>query len=149
MATLNKVFLIGNLTRDPEVRVTPKGTQVGQFGLAVNRSFKDDSGALKEEVTFIDIEAWGKQAELCGKYLKKGSPCMVEGRLKFEQWDDKQSGQKRSKLKVVMENVQFLGSKSASEGSEGAAQDRQAGPARVAGSEAPVNGALQDVDAPF
>ena len=108
MAYLNKVFLIGNLTRDPELRVTPKGTAICQFGLAVNRQFKDESGATRDETTFIDIEAWGKQGELVSKYLTKGSPAMVEGRLKLDQWEDKQSGQKRSKLKVVLDNVQFL-----------------------------------------
>jgi len=108
MAYLNKVFLIGNLTRDPELRVTPKGTAICQFGLAVNRQFKDESGATRDETTFIDIEAWGKQGELVAKYLAKGSPAMVEGRLKLDQWEDKQSGQKRNKLKVVLDNVQFL-----------------------------------------
>jgi single-strand DNA-binding protein len=108
MAYLNKVFLIGNLTRDPELRVTPKGTAICQFGIAVNRQFKDESGATRDETTFVDIEAWGKQGELVSKYLSKGSLAMVEGRLKFDQWEDKTSGQKRSKLKVVLDNVQFL-----------------------------------------
>jgi single-strand DNA-binding protein len=108
MAYLNKVFLIGNLTRDPELRVTPKGTPICQFGIAVNRQFKDESGATRDETTFVDVEAWGKQGELVSKYLAKGSPAMVEGRLKLDQWEDKQSGQKRSKLKVVLDNVQFL-----------------------------------------
>jgi single-strand DNA-binding protein len=109
MAYLNKVFLIGNLTRDPELRVTPKGTAICQFGLAVNRQFKDESGQTRDETTFVDIEAWGKQGELVSKYLTKGSPAMVEGRLKLDQWEDKTSGQKRSKLKIVLDNVQFLG----------------------------------------
>jgi single-strand DNA-binding protein len=113
MAYLNKVFLIGNLTRDPELRVTPKGTAICQFGLAVNRQFKDESGATRDETTFVDIEAWGKQGELVAKYLTKGSPAMVEGRLKLDQWEDKQSGQKRSKMKVVLENVQFLSTRGA------------------------------------
>lgn len=111
MASFNKVMLIGNLTRDPELRVTPRGTSICQFGLAVNRQFKDESGATRDETTFVDVEAWGKQGELINKYLNKGSSCFVEGRLRFDQWDDKQSGQKRSKLKVVVENVQFLGAK--------------------------------------
>jgi len=85
MAYLNKVFLIGNLTRDPELRVTPKGTAICQFGLAVNRQFKDESGQTRDETTFVDIEAWGKQGELVSKYLTKGSPAMVEGRLKLDQ----------------------------------------------------------------
>lgn len=121
MAYLNKVFLIGNLTRDPELRVTPKGTAICQFGLAVNRQFKDESGATRDETTFIDIEAWGKQGELVAKYLAKGSPAMVEGRLKLDQWEDKQSGQKRSKLKVVLDNVQFLSTRGGPGAAPGAA----------------------------
>ncbi len=126
MAYLNKVFLIGNLTRDPELRVTPKGTSICQFGLAVNRQFKDESGATRDETTFVDIEAWGKQGELVSKYLTKGSPAMVEGRLKFDQWDDKTSGQKRSKIKVVLENVQFLSSRGAGSGTPGSAPTEDA-----------------------
>ena len=108
MAYLNKVFLIGNLTRDPELRVTPKGTAICSFGLAVNRQFRDESGTARDETTFVDIEAWGKQGELVSKYLTKGSPCMVEGRLRLDSWEDKNTQQKRSKLKVVLDNVQFL-----------------------------------------
>lgn len=108
MANLNKVMLIGNLTRDVELRVLPKGTSIGQFGLAVNREWKDESGQKKEEVTFIDCEAWGKTAEIIAKYTTKGRPLFVEGRLKLDSWDDKTSGQKRSKIKVVVENFQFL-----------------------------------------
>jgi single-strand DNA-binding protein len=120
MAYLNKVFIIGNLTRDPELRVTPKGTAICQFGIAVNRQFKDESGATRDETTFIDVEAWGKQGELVAKYLNKGSLAMVEGRLKLDQWEDKQTGQKRSKLKVVLDNVQFLSSRgSAGGGAQG------------------------------
>jgi len=111
MAYLNKCFLIGNLTRDPEMRVTPKGTAIAAFGVAINRQTKDDAGNTRDEVTFVDVEAWGKQAELVAKYLAKGAPAMIEGRLRLDEWTDKTSGQKRSKLKVVLENVQFLGSK--------------------------------------
>jgi single-strand DNA-binding protein len=124
MAYLNKVFLIGNLTRDPELRVTPKGTAICSFGLAVNRQFRDESGAARDETTFVDIEAWGKQGELVSKYLTKGSPCMVEGRLRLDSWEDKTSGQKRSKLKVVLDNVQFL---SRGPGNGGAAQSGDVG----------------------
>jgi single-strand DNA-binding protein len=116
MAYLNKVFIIGNLTRDPELRVTPKGTAICQFGIAVNRQYKDESGATRDETTFVDVEAWGKQGELVSKYLSKGSLAMVEGRLRLDQWEDKQSGQKRSKLKVVLDNVQFLSSRGSSAG---------------------------------
>ena len=112
MAYLNKCFLIGNLTRDPELRVTPKGTSIAAFGIAINRQSKNADGSHADEVTFVDIEAWGKQAELVAKYLAKGSPCMVEGRLRLDSWEDKNTQQKRSRLKVVLENVQFLGARS-------------------------------------
>jgi len=109
MANFNKVYLMGNLTRDPEMRVTPKGTAICQFGLAISRSWKDESGQTREETAFVDIEAWGKQGEVISKYCTKGRPLFVEGRLKFDQWEDKTTQQKRSKLKVVLENFQFIG----------------------------------------
>jgi len=109
MASYNKVLLMGNLTRDPEVRYTPKGTAIANLGLAVNRVYTTEGGEQKEEVTFIDIEVWGRQAETAGQYLSKGRPVFVEGRLKLDSWEDKESGQKRNKLKVVAERVQFLG----------------------------------------
>lgn len=109
MASYNKVVLLGNLTRDPELRYTPKGSAVARLGLAVNRSYRTDAGETMEEVTFIDIDAWGKQAELIAQYLRKGNPLFVEGRLKLDQWDDKNTGQKVSKLRVVLENFQFIG----------------------------------------
>jgi single-strand DNA-binding protein len=127
MANFNKVYLMGNLTRDPEMRVTPKGTAICQFGLAISRSWKDESGQTREETAFVDIEAWGKQGEVISKYCTKGRPLFVEGRLKFDQWEDKTSGQKRSKLKVVLENFQFIGGRG--DGAPGA------GPA--AGADAP------------
>jgi single-strand DNA-binding protein len=111
MPSLNKVMLMGNLTRDPELRVTPKGTPICQFGLAINRTFKLESGETREEVTFVDVEAWGKQGETIAKYLTKGKPMFVEGRLKLDQWEDKGSGEKRSKLKIVLEQFQFIGGK--------------------------------------
>jgi single-strand DNA-binding protein len=138
MAYLNKVFIIGNLTRDPELRVTPKGTAICQFGIAVNRQYKDESGATRDETTFVDVEAWGKQGELVSKYLSKGSLAMVEGRLKLDQWEDKQSGQKRSKLKVVLDNVQFLSSRGSSAGGGGG---QQAAPQGGDDAEAPDRGA--------
>jgi len=119
MANFNKVYLIGNLTRDPELRVTPKGTAICQFGLAVNRSFKDESGSMREETTFVDVEAWGRQGETISKYCQRGRPLFVEGRLKLDQWEDKASGQKRSRLKVVLEGFQFLGGRG--DGAEGGA----------------------------
>jgi single-strand DNA-binding protein len=120
MPNLNKVMLMGNLTRDPEIKYTPKGTAIAQIGLAVNRVFTMDTGEKREEVTFIDIEAYGKQAETIGEYCKKGRPLYVEGRLRLDTWDDKQSGQKRSKLKIVMESFQFLGSREGGGGAGGA-----------------------------
>jgi len=108
MASFNKVLLMGNLTRDPELRYTPKGTAVAQLGLAVNRQWKSETGETKEEVTFVDIDAFGRQAEVIGQYLKKGRPIFIEGRLKLDTWDDKQTNQKRSKLKIVLESFQFL-----------------------------------------
>ncbi len=116
MASFNKVILIGNLTRDPELKYTPKGTAVAKIGLAVNRSWKTDTGETREEVTFIDVDAFGRQAEVIGQYLKKGRPLMVEGRLKLDQWDDKTTGQKRSRLGVVLESFQFLDSGRGGEG---------------------------------
>lgn len=107
----NKVILLGNLTRDPEVRVLPKGTSVCQFGIAVNRKFKDEAGNAKEEVTFVDIEAWAKTADIIAKYFTKGKPILLEGRLKLEQWEDKATNQKRQKLKVVLESFSFVGGK--------------------------------------
>jgi single-strand DNA-binding protein len=109
MASFNKVILVGNLTRDPELRYTPKGLAIAKLGLAVNRVWKTESGETKEEATFVDIDAFGKQAETIAQYLKKGSPLLMEGRLRLDQWDDKQTGQKRSRLGVVLEAFQFLG----------------------------------------
>lgn len=107
---LNHVTIAGNLTRDPEVRFLSNEQAVCNFGLAVNRRWKDKAGESKEEVTFIDCEAWGRTAELVAQYLKKGSPAYIEGRLKLDQWEDK-DGKKQQKLRVVAESVQFLGSK--------------------------------------
>ena len=115
MASFNKVILVGNLTRDPELRYTPKGTAIAKIGLAVNHKWRNEAGELKEEVTFVDVEVWGKTAENVGQYMRKGSPILIEGRLKLETWDDKQTNQKRSKMVVVGETVQFLGSPRGSE----------------------------------
>ena len=111
MASFNKVMIMGNLTRDPEIKYTPKGTAIADIGLAVNRNYTTDSGEKREEVTFIDVTLWGRVAEIVGEYCKKGRPLFVEGRLHLDTWDDKATGQKRSKLKVVGENIQLLGSR--------------------------------------
>ncbi len=136
MANLNKVMLIGNLTRDPELRVTPKGTAICTFSLAVNRKFKDESGGEREEVTYVDIEAWGKSGENISKYCTKGRPLFVEGRLRLDQWEDKTTKEKRSRMKVVCENFQFLGTgradgapASGGGAAEGGDQPRYAAPA--------------------
>ncbi len=109
MASFNKVILLGNLTRDPEVRYTPKGTAVTELGMAVNRVYTAENGEKREETTFVDVTLWGRTAESDGEYLRKGRPVFIEGRLQLDTWDDKQSGQKRSKLKVVGEGLQLLG----------------------------------------
>lgn len=108
MSTLNRVFLMGNLTRDPEVRYTPSGTAVGDLGLAVNETYKNKAGENVESTVFVDVEVWSRQAETCAEYLYKGSPVFVEGRLKLDQWENQQ-GEKRSKLRVRADRVQFLG----------------------------------------
>ena len=127
MASLNKVMLIGNLTRDPEVRYTPKGTAVTDIGLAVNRNYSTDSGERREETTFVDITLWGRQAEIAGQYMKKGRPIYVEGRLQMDTWQDKQTGQNRSRLKIVGENFQFLGGREEGGGGGGGGQPGYAG----------------------
>lgn len=108
MSSFNKVILMGNLTRDPEMRYTPSGTAIANISLAVNRKWYNEARELQEEVTFVIVDAFGKQAENIGQYFKKGNPLLVEGRLRQDQWVDKQTGQKRSQLKVVLENFQFL-----------------------------------------
>jgi single-strand DNA-binding protein len=109
MASFNKVILLGNLTRDPEVRYTPKGSAVCDLGIAVNRGYTTDSGERREEVTFVDVVLWARLAEIAGEYLKKGRPVFIEGRLQMDSWDDKQTGQKRTRLRVVGESMQLLG----------------------------------------
>lgn len=101
-------MLIGNLTRDVEMRVMPKGTAVGQFGIAINRKYKTESGEQREEVVFVDVECWGKTAETLAKYVRKGQALYVEGRLKLDQWEDKTTREKKSRMKVVLEQFQFL-----------------------------------------
>jgi single-strand DNA-binding protein len=108
MANLNKVFLMGNLTRDPEVKYTPKGTAVGDLAIAINDSYKAQDGTMKEIVTYVDIEVWGRQAETCKQYLAKGRGIFVEGQLRLDQWETPQ-GEKKSKMRVKADRVQFLG----------------------------------------
>ena len=152
MASFNKVILVGNLTRDPELRYTPKGTAVARLGMAVNRQWKTDTGEAKEEVTFVDIDAFGRQAEVIGQYCKKGKPLMIEGRLKLDTWEDKQTNQKRSKLLVVLESFQFLGDGNRA-GGEGAPAGAPAARRPAATGEAPPpadsEGPPLDDDVPF
>ena len=111
MSSFNKVILIGNLTRDPEVRQTPSGSAVTELGLAVNRTWFDkQTNSKKEDVTFVDVTVWGRTAEVAGEYLTKGRPVLIEGRLQLDQWQDKESGKNRQKLKVVCENMTMLNS---------------------------------------
>ncbi|MGD0087056.1 MAG: single-stranded DNA-binding protein [Verrucomicrobiota bacterium] len=146
MASFNKVILAGNLTRDPELRYTPKGTAVARLGIACNRKWKSETGEMKEEVTFVDVDAFGKTAETIGQYLKKGRPILIEGRLRYDTWEDKQSGQKKSKLSVVLENFQFLDS-GAGRG-EGAAEAPRPRAAAGAAGAAPAAAEPADSDGP-
>lgn len=133
MASYNKVLLMGNLTRDVEVRHLPSGQAVANIGLAVNRRFKTNEGEQREEVTYIDCEAWGKTAEIMAKYLSKGRPVFVEGRLKLDTWQDKTDGSNRSKMKVVIESFNFIDSKGGGGGEGGGFGGARSGaPARAA-----------------
>jgi single-strand DNA-binding protein len=143
MANLNRVLLIGNLTRDPDVRYTPKGTAVADIGLAINRVFTGEDGEKREEVTYVDVVLWSRLAEIAEQYLKKGRPVFIEGRLQLDSWDDKQTGQKRSRLRVVAENLQLLGSRGEGEaGGTGAAP----APRRSAPAPAPKPNPPRDPD---
>ena len=138
MANFNKVILAGNLTRDPELRYTPKGTGIAKFGLAINRNWTNEAGEKKEEVTFVDVDAFGKQAEIISQYFKKGRPILVEGRLKLDSWDDKQTGQKKSRLGVVLESFSFLDSSNRGEGSPAPSAPRPRPSAAPAAPSAPA-----------
>ena len=148
MASFNKVMLLGNLTRDPEVKYTPKGSAVADIGLAVNRTYTTDGGEKREETTFVDVTMWGRQAEIAGEYLKKGRPLFVEGRLQLDTWDDKQTGQKRSKLRVVCENFQMLGSRDGG-GESGGGGGRSSGGGSRPAKSAPAADESGDDDIPF
>lgn len=143
MASFNKTILVGNLTRDPELRYTPQGSAVADIGIAVNEAYTNrQTNQRVENVHFFDVTAWGKTAELVSQYCKKGSSILVEGKLTQDRWEDKQSGKKMSKVKIVAERVQFLGSKN------GHAQDQGGG---GGGQQAPEPLVTPDVgeDIPF
>jgi single-strand DNA-binding protein len=161
MANLNKVMLIGNLTRDPELRHTPSGKTVSEIGLAINRTWTNDQGQKQEDTTFVDVTLWGKQAEVVQQYVTKGSPIYIEGRLQLDTWDDKETGKKRSKLRIVAENFQFLSGKPGATGagnSSGGYSERppqtapapqQRSGAPQGASAAPVDDFQEDDDIPF
>lgn len=156
MASFNKVIIAGNLTRDPELRYTPKGTAVARITLAVNRNYQDESGQRKEEVSFVDVEAWGRQAETVSQYMRKGRPLLVEGRLKQDTWEDKNTKQKQSKLKVVLEGFTFIDSRAPGEGGPGGGGSDAPRPARPAPQQPaastpaePEGPGAEDDDVPF
>ncbi|MEM0897110.1 MAG: single-stranded DNA-binding protein [Verrucomicrobiota bacterium] len=138
MANVNKVILIGNLTRDPEVRYTPKGSAVAELGLAVNRYYTTEGGEKREETTFVDVTLWGRQAELAQQYLNKGRPVYIEGRLQMDTWQDKNTGQQRSKLKVVGDTMQFLGGRGEGGGGGGGGAPPQQRPQQQPQQSAPA-----------
>ena len=162
MANLNKVMLIGNLTRDPELRHTPKGTAVSEISLAINRNWTNDQGQKQEETTYVEVTLWGRQAEVVQQYVTKGSPIYIEGRLQLDSWDDKDTGKKRSKLRVIGENFQFLSGKPGTTGGGGhgggdyserpqqasSAPQQRSGPPQGA-SAAPAEDFQEDDDIPF
>jgi single-strand DNA-binding protein len=150
MANFNKVILAGNLTRDPELRYTPKGTAIAKLGMAVNRTWKTETGENKEEVTFVDIDAFGRQAEVIGQYMKKGRPLLIEGRLKLDTWEDKNTHQKVSKLRVVLESFSFLDAGRGDGGGGGNYTPKPSGPTVPQPSASPeeMSGASED-EVPF
>jgi len=143
MANFNKVILAGNLTRDPELRYTPKGVAIAKFGLAINRTWKNEAGETKEEVCFVDVDAFSRQAEVIAQYMRKGRPLLVEGRLRLDTWEDKNTHQKQSKLKVHLEAFSFIDSK----GSEGGPPSPDA-PRRPAAAPGTAPGAAKPAEAP-
>ena len=152
MASFNKVILAGNLTRDPELRYTPKGTAVARIGLAVNRSWKSETGEMKEEVTFVDVDAFGRQAEVIAQYMRKGRPFLMEGRLRLDQWEDKNTHQKQSKLRVVLEGFTFIDSRGGEGGPSEGGRPRPSGastPAPEAPPGEPPASPPEEDDVPF
>lgn len=158
MASFNKVILMGNLTRDPELRTLPSGNAVARLGIAINRVYLSKEGEKKEEVTYVDVDAFGKQAETIAKWCTKGSGILVEGRLRLDQWDDKSTGEKRSKLGIVLENFTFVGGRSTNAGGAPAASSyddvapaprRAPAPSRQPAPPPPASSDMNDEDVPF
>ena len=154
MASYNKVILMGNLTRDPEVKFLPSGTAVANFGLAMNESYTDQQGERKDTTCFVDIEAWGRQAEIVGEYFTKGKPILIEGSLKYDAWEA-EDGTKRNRLKVRLYRFQFVGGRRDEDGAEGGYANAQpaaapAGPDSYQDApEAPSTSSATDDDIPF
>jgi single-strand DNA-binding protein len=130
MASFNRVILMGNLTRDPERRYTPKGTAVAEFAIAVNRTYTTESGEKKDEVHYFDIVVWGRTAENCAQYLSKGRPVLIEGRLQQDRWEDKETHKTRSRVRIQADNVQFLGTGQRPQGQEFREETGEAPPPR-------------------
>ncbi len=148
--SVNKVFLMGNLTRDVELKHTPSDQSVATIGIAVNRRYRTRDGEDRDETTFVDCEAWGRTAEVMSQYLSKGRPVFIEGRLKLDQWEDRETGKNRSKLKVVIENFQFVdspggGGRSAKPAPAGAGTESEAGQ----GGETPTHAPVGEDEIPF
>jgi len=139
MASLNKVFLMGNMTRDPELRYTPSGTAVCEFGLAVSRQWTTPEGERKEDTCFVDCQMWGRRGEVISEYLRKGSPIFVEGRLSLDQWE--KDGQRRSRLRVVAENFEFIGGRGEGGGGQRGSGPGEAGGRQSSGRQRPAPGA--------
>ncbi len=147
--SVNKVFLMGNLTRDIELKHTPSDQSVATIGLAVNRTFKTRDGESREETTFVDCEAWGRTAEVMSQYLCKGRPVFIEGRLKLDQWDDRETGKKRSKLKVVIDNFQFVDSRGGDGGGSGGGRPAPAAAGARQGGGGTDHPPVDESDIPF
>jgi single-strand DNA-binding protein len=147
MSSFNKVLLMGNLTRDPQVKHLPSNMIVAEFGLAASRRYRSAAGEDRDETTFVDCSAFGRQAEVISQFCRKGKPIFVEGRLKYDSWEDKQTGGRRSKLTVVVENFQFVGSRDAASGPGSGAAD-MFGSERAWKSPAPANGQTPAHDDP-
>ena len=150
MASLNKVFLMGNLTRDPELRFIDSGTPVAEFGMAINRNWKGQDGSNKEETCFVDVTVWGRRAEVVNEYLRKGRPVFIEGRLKFDTWEARDGGGRRSKLRVVADNFQFIGGRRDENGGGGGGGGARSGAPAGAGAQSAADGmGLSDDEIPF
>jgi single-strand DNA-binding protein len=147
MSSFNKVILLGNLTRDPQVRYTPGGTAVAEIGLAVNRTWFDQkSNSRRDETTFVDVTLWGRQAEVAGEYLAKGRQVLIEGRLQLDTWEDKESGQKRSKLRVVAENMKMVGGRGEGGGGGGGGRGEGGGASRGEGARPEGRGGPREME---